>query len=748
MTDQNSTESKHSHGCLGIFVVFILIVGAVWGISLAYFMWLINDTRHNVTQALADFRPKVGSRVYSSDGQVIGEFSIEERQLVRLSDIPLHVQKAFIATEDALFYEHRGVRPDAILNSVLYMVQTGNTRGGSTITQQVVRNVEDLEVGLERTYKRKLREALVAMQVERDFTKDEILELYLNQTFLGISAYGVEAASFQYFGKSCKDLTLGEAATLAGTCRWPNTNNPINNPKNALSRRNTVLQQMLENGFISQQEHDAAVQEDMMASIVTRKSEKPEEMDYSLRGRFRAPYFVEEVRRFILSKYESQQVFEDGLEIYTTIDMRLQEIAERVLLKALEDFDKRHSKSRSRLDKEGNQMPVSGALVCIDNRPAYRGQVRAMVGGRDFLKEKYNTVTQARRQPGSSIKPFIWAAGVASGMTPSTIVVDAPFSRRTPAGVWWTPKNFGGNFSGAVPIRYALELSINIVSVKIANQVGTSLVRSYLQRCGIPTDVEGLTIALGSGEVTPLTHCVAYTVFPNEGMRYDAALITDIRDADGIQRYNYHDYTRPEQAMDPKVAYVTLSMLQGVCKPGSYHPTGWRAHVLERPVGGKTGTTNESRDAWFCGFSADYTCAVWVGYRDNRTLGSGGDYTGGRLACPIWVDFMREAHEGLPAKDFEVPPGIEFFNINRRTGTRGGDYREAYIAGTAPPAYKPPPPPTPVPEQTPAAPDGAGQAPSPAAPAASATPTPAPVAPAPLVPAPAAPPAATTPPSG
>ncbi len=718
----------------------MLIVGAFWGIGLGYFMWLINDTRHNVTQALADFRPKVGSKVYSSDGQLIGEFSIEERQLVRLSDIPLHVQKAFIATEDDLFYEHKGVRPDAILNSMLYMLQTGNTRGGSTITQQVVRNVEDLEVGLERTLGRKLREALVAMQIERDFTKDEILELYLNQTFLGISAHGVESASHQYFGKSCSELTLGEAATLAGTCRWPNTNNPINNPKNALSRRNTVLQQMLENKFITQKEYEDALAEDMMASVVTEKKAAPEELDYSLRGRFRAPYFVEEVRSFISKKYEREQIFEGGLEIYTTIDMRIQEIAERVLLKALEDFDKRHAKSRSRRDKEGNFIPVSGALVCIDNRPPYRGQVRAMVGGRDFLKEKYNTVTQARRQPGSSIKPFIWTAGIASGMTPSTIIVDGPFSWRTPAGVWWTPKNFSGNFSGAVPIRFALELSINIVSVKIAKQVGTSLVRSYLERCGIPTDVEGLTVALGSGEVTPLSHCVAYSVFPNGGMRYDSVLITDIRDADGIQRYNYRDYTRTEQAMDPKVAYVVLSMLEGVCQPGSYHPTGWRAHELNRPVGGKTGTTNDSRDAWFCGFTADYTCVVWVGYRaGNRSLGSGGDYTGGRLACPIWVDFMREVHEGMPKTDFEVPPGIEFYNINRRTGTRGGDYREAYVAGTKPPAYVPPPPPPP-PEGTavPGTAPAQGTSPGTTSPVPTPTGTPAPAPPA--APVPAAPP--------
>jgi len=216
------------------------------------------------------------------------------------------------------------------------------------------------------------------------------------------------------------------------------------------------------------------------------------------------------------------------------------------------------------------------------------------------------------------------------------------------------------------------------------------MVRAYMQRCGIPSDVEGLTIALGSSEVTVLNHAVAYSVFANGGMRHNPVMVTEIRDRDGIQRFNYRDRARAEQAMDPKVAYVTMHMLKGACEPGhdiGHYPTGWRTHVLERPRAGKTGTTNESRDAWFCGFTTAYTAVVWVGYRDNRSLGRGVDYTGGRLAAPIWIDFMLEAHEGLPVEDFEVPPGIEFYNVNRRTGTLGGRYREAFIAGTAPPSF-------------------------------------------------------------
>jgi len=690
MNQPDSSNTHKPRGCAGLFFLFIVLVGALWGAGLGFFVWLVDDASQNVAIALAEFRPKVGSKVYSTDGQQIGEFAIQERQLVRLSDIPLHLQKAFIATEDDSFYEHRGVNPFAILNGVVWhTIKTGSPRGGSTITQQVVRNVEPLGIGFERKIMRKIKEAIAALQVEREFTKDEILELYLNQIFLGKSAYGVEAASRQYFGKSCTELSLAESATIAGLNRAPNTRNPIVNPKEAVIRKNIVLQQMLDKKFITQEEYDSAVQEDVIAAVVRPDSQPNDLKDYSVRGGFRAPYFVEEVRQFVLDKYKAEQVFEDGLEIYTTVDMRLQEAAERILLKALEEYDEKQRKNLEKQGKIEEFIPVSGGLICIDNRPAYRGFVRAMVGGRDFVKEKYNTVTQAKRQPGSSIKPFVWAAAIASGLTPSTIVVDAPFRRVAPNGTIWAPQNFDGSFSGPIPIRYALEKSINIVAIKLLEQVGTPLVKSYLQRCGIPTDVEGLTIALGSGEVRVIDHAAQYSVFANGGVRHDPVLITEIRDRDGLQRYNYRDHVKSEQAMDPKVAYVTMHMLQGVCEPGNdigHYPTGWRTHVLNRPRGGKTGTTNDSRDAWFCGFTTTYTTIVWIGYRDNRSLGRGRDYTGGRLAVPVWVDFMLEAHEGIPVTDFEVPPDIEFHNIDRLTGVEGGRYKEAYIKGTAPPA--------------------------------------------------------------
>ena len=682
-------------GCAGLFFAAMLLFGAGWGAALGAFVWILEDTKSTI-QTLETFRPKIGSKVYSADGELLAEFSIEQRQLVNLSDIPLYVQKAFLATEDDKFYEHKGVRPDAIVNAVVSSLLSGQRmRGGSTITQQVVRNVEPLEIGQERTLKRKLREALIALQVERDFTKDEILELYLNQVFLGVSAHGVEAASQQYFGKHCWELTLGEAALLAGLPRSPNRNEPFHFPENAHQRRNIVLQQMLENQFITQEEHDAAIKESVDDSVIT--PEERQELAAQGKGiwapnKFKAPYFVEEIRQYLLSQTDKTEVFQEGLEIHTTLDWRLQQAAEATLFKALDDFD---NKKREELKREGHEaefVPVTGALVCIDNRPGYKGYVRAMVGGRDFEKEKYNTATQARRQPGSSIKPFVWATAIAkeNGMTPSSIVIDEPYLRVDPWGNPWSPKNFGGDYQGPITLRNALAKSINIISVKLVEQFGMPQVRSLLERAGIRTPIEnvvGLTIALGSAEVTVLDHCVAYSCFANGGIRYDPVMITRIKNRDGVALSSMMKPAARDEAMKANVAYVLTYLMEGVCRYGTGANTQakWDKAEPERPRAGKTGTSNESRNAWFCGFTADFTCVVWMGYRDNRPLGQGKDFTGGRLANPIWTDFMIAAEEGLPVQDFEVPDDVTFFQVDRSTGVEGGRFREAFINGTAPP---------------------------------------------------------------
>lgn len=690
--------ASRPRGCGAVFFIGLLVVGSLWGAALGAFMGILDDAGETIA-ALEDFRPKIGSKVYSSDGEMLGEFTIEQRQLVRLADMPLHLQKAFIATEDALFFQHHGVRPDAIITAALDSLRTGDMRGGSTITQQLVRNVESLNVGLDVTIARKIREAIVAMQVEQEFTKDEILELYLNQIFLGISANGVEAASQQYFAKSCRDLTLSEAACLAGLTRWPNTRNPIANFKVALERRNIVLDQMLEHKFITQQEFDRAKSEDLDASVITkeeREQMRAQNPEMYQPNKFDAPYFVEEVRKKILAEFGKEKVFEDGLEIYTTVDMRLQRAAERVLFAAMDSFDEEQLAKLTKQGKAAEFVPVTGALVCLDNREPYQGFVRAMVGGRDFNTKKFNNATQALRQPGSSVKPFVWAAAIDNGMTASTIIMDTPYSRRGGNGKMWSPENFDGKFSGPVPLRHALEKSINIVSIKLVEQLGMPLVRSYMQRAGISTPIPnevGLTLALGTPDVLIIDMATAYSVFPNGGVRYDPTYITEIYNRDGLRRYNYSDYqTLEENALDPRVAYVMTHIMQGVCTPeGSFHPTAWRTEKLGRPRGGKTGTTNDNRNVWFCGFTPDYTCIVWMGYSDNRSLGAGREYTGGRLASPIWTDFMIAAEEGLPVRDFTVPDGIEFFNINRFSGAEGGNYKEAYIKGTRPGGgYRPP----------------------------------------------------------
>ena len=741
----------------------MLMCGAAWGALLGVFVWLEENTSDTV-KALEDFRPKVGSKIYAADGTLLGEFAAERRQYVRLSEIPLFVQKAIIATEDSKFYEHRGIRLESLIvasteSFINWTLGSSEKRGASTITMQLVRNVAEWnvktqenqttdanestagwanwlksltqgEVGKERTgldsIIRKLREIIVALQVDHRYTKDDILEMYLNGAYLGGRANGIQAASQQYFAKDCWDLTLGEAATLAGLLRAPNFTDisamvTISDPeerakaveeatkksKNASDRRDIVLFQMLTNEFITQEQYDAAIKESLIDDIITpekRAKLRAEGTGGWVPNRFRAPYFADEVRQFIQNQSaEKKELFKDGFEISTTLDMRLQQAAEQALLSALDDFDKKKRESLKREGKEREFVPVSGALVCIDNRPQFKGFVRAMVGGRDFEKEQFNTVTQAKRQPGSSVKPFVWAAAIASGMTPSSIEVDEPYTFTNRWGKEWAPKNFRPEYLGPITLRSALQKSVNIVSVKLVQKLTMPVVRSYMQRSGIRTPIDnavGPTIALGTPEVTILDQCTAYSTFANGGMRYDPLMVTEIKNRDGIRVYDYQT-SMPrdhEQAMPANVAYVMTYLMQGVCKFGTGAGTQreWETAQPGRPRAGKTGTTNESRNTWFCGFTPDFTCVVWLGYQDNRSLGHGENITGGRLANPIWTKFMIEAEQGLPVRDFDVPKGVEFHNVDLKSGIAGGSFKEAFIEGTAPPNAAPTPEPTPV----------------------------------------------------
>ncbi len=703
-TEQQSSEAKkvRPRGCATLFFVAMLFVGSFWGVGLGVFVYFLDDAETTIA-ALDEFRPKVGSKVYSTDGEELGEFAIEARQLVPLNDIPLNLQKAFIATEDDTFYTHKGVRPLAVMMAIKDAIRTNRLRGASTITQQIVRNIEGTGISKEQTVSRKLKEMLVALQLERQYTKDEILELYLNQIFLGVSAHGVESASRQYFLKNVSELTLGECAMLAGLTRAPNVNQPFKAPENAEKRRNIVLYQMLHNGFITQEEYEAAKAEDLEESVI-----RPEERAMFIGkkdnrwtpNKFKAPYFVEEVRKFIGKppapfqiSASQEELFEEGLQISTTVDMRIQKAAEEVLLKHLEAFDAKKLESLKKQGKESEFVPVSGALICLDNRPGMEGYVRAMVGGRDYTTKKFNNVTQAKRQPGSSVKPFVWLTAFDNGMTPSDYIDDSEVKFVDRYGNVYEPRNFSGKFAGPMPIRMALEESKNIIAIKLAERFKTPLVRSYMYSAGFKLPInEGLSMALGANDTRIIDQAESYSTIANGGIRVTPTLITEIRDRDGIIRFDHNDFRKPKRVFPADATYQLIHVMQGVCEPDArsrYYPSGRRTVDLARPRAGKTGTTNNNTNVWFCGFTAQFTCIVWLGYEDNRSLGKGREYTGGRLASPLWTEFMIKAHEGLPVVDFKVPPGVEFYKIDRMTGLAGGEYDEAYIRGTKPLIYKP-----------------------------------------------------------
>lgn len=704
-TEEKPTKPK-PRGCVLLFFLIMLVAGAIFGVALGIFVYIIEETEDTIA-GLEQFRPKVGSNLYASGGEELGEFAREARELVPLNQIPLHVQKAFIATEDDTFYEHRGVRPLALVKAVLDSFRTNHLRGASTITQQVVRNIEVTGVSKEQTVQRKIREWLVAWQLERKYTKDEILELYLNQIFLGVSAHGVESASLQYYLKNVSDITLGEAALLAGLTRSPNNNQPFRSPENAELRRNIVLRQMLDNGFIVQEEFEAARAESVEESVIT-----PDERELYIGtkdnrwtpNKFKAAYFSEDVRKFVSNPpvpYEigitQDELFEDGLEIYTTIDMRLQQIAEQVLLTALDKFDEEKMEYLKARGRENEFQPVSGALVCLDNRVGsdfdYRGYVRAMVGGRNFDVAKFNNATQANRQPGSSVKPFVWLTALDNGMTPSDYVVDERVRYVDAVGTPWAPENFSGEYIGPMPMRKGLEMSKNVISVKLAERFTTPLVRSYMRSAGTKLPIaDGLSMALGASDTRVIDQAECYTTLANGGIRIAPTMVTQVKDRDGIVRFDINAYRKPERVFPADATYQIVHLMQGVCTPANeygYYPSGRRTEALGRPRAGKTGTSNESRNVWFCGFTPQFTCVVWLGYDDNSPLGKGNAFTGGGLASPIWTEFMIGAHEGLPVEDFDVPSGVEFYKINRSTGLAGGDYTEAYIRGTKPPTHPP-----------------------------------------------------------
>lgn len=574
-----------------------------------------------------DIRPAASSQIFDAQGTLITTVhSVENRVPVPLSKVPQNLQHAFVAVEDARFYQHLGVDPRGILRAAWSNVTGGGVaEGGSTITQQLAKNALLTQ---ERTMKRKVQEAFLALQIERQYTKQEILEMYVNHIYFGQGAYGVQTAARVYFGKNTEDLSLAECAMLAGIPKSPNYYSPLNNLKAAKERQKTVLEQMVKYGYI-----DAATAQSAAEAPLKLVAGGAAGHD---KGDKTASYFIDYVVQSLIDKYGADAVYKEGLKVYTSLDLSMQHAAEAAM-KQLPSVRK---------DANGITQP-QGALVAIEPRTGY---IKAMVGGRG--DDQFNRAVLAERQPGSAFKPFVYLAAIESGMTPATSVNDSAVSFGS-----WSPRNYDGRFHGNVSLRSALEQSLNVPTVKLANQVGPDKPLYYAQQMGITTLVlqgaandRNLAMSLGglTRGVTPMELASAYGVLANQGIRCEPLAIVKVLDRNGKTLEEHSP--QPKTIISDKSAYIMTDMLKGVLTRG----TGTAA-AIGRPAAGKTGTTSDYKDAWFVGYTPDLVASVWMGNDAEGTLGS---ITGGALPAQIWHAFMNKALAQLPPRDFLRPQGV------------------------------------------------------------------------------------------
>jgi len=634
---------------LGV-VAFILVVTS--GVTVAYYAFTMDLPG---IDALKDYRPSIASRVYDDKNELIDEFFLEDRKLVRMADVPKVVIQAFVAAEDSRFFEHKGLDVQSIFRAVLKNFEAGHIiQGGSTITQQVAKM---MYLSPEKKITRKLKEAILAYKIDRYLTKDEILNLYLNQIYLGHGTYGIESASLGYFGKSAKELKLHEAALLAGMPKAPSNYSPFLHYDKAKQRQVYVLTRMMEDGYISKEDMEKAI-----AAPLKLRPIKPKDKI--------AAYFVENVRRYVQEKYGADVLYKEGLSIYTTLDLSAQKYAGEAMERGLKELE----------DREKYQAGlVQGSLICMDVKT---GAIRAMVGGRDFNKSEFNRATQSRRQAGSAFKPIIYTAAFDKGLTPATVFVDAPIALddvSQPGGLW-RPKNFDDKFMGPITMRTALVLSRNVVTVKILQEVGVDYVVSYAQNMGITSPlVHTLSLALGVSGVTLQELVQAYGVIMNQGKKVTPYFIEKIVDRTG--HVFEETKVQSEQVIDPRIAFITSHVMQEVVISG----TGTRVRSIGRPVAAKTGTTNDNRDAWFIGSTPSLITGVWVGFDQEASLGA--QEVGGRAAAPIWLYFMEKTLQKTPVESFPVPAGIAFVKVNSMGKPVGGSEKgtvEAFLEGATP----------------------------------------------------------------
>jgi len=790
--------------CAGVACIALLSI-------IIYFLYLIASLPK--IDRLADYKPPIVSQVFGDDGSLVGEFYLERRTVVPVEKIPKKLIQAFVAAEDANFYQHRGIDYLGIVRAAFKnLVSLSKKEGASTITQQVARS---MLLTPKKEYSRKLKEAIIATRMEKALTKDEILYIYLNQIYMGSGAYGVQLAAETYFGKDVEQLDLAEMAMLAGLPKAPTLYSPIKHLDRAKQRQAYVLERMVKEGYITQAEADHAA-----STPIVIRSKKKVNSDQSA-------YFLEQVRIQLEEKYGEDQLYKEGLKIYTTMNAEMQMAAYDGVVNGLKSLDKRQgyrgplkylaeneiedfckkvedgidefslkagstyqgvitgmdaakreltvqvgerkgtiprknmswagkvrlvdSYDRPADDKGkaitlGSVIEVSvttpdvnktGAIFALDQEPLVQaalfamdpksGAVKAMVGGYDFKKSQFNRAMQARRNAGSAFKPIIYAAAIDKGMTPASIIDDSPIEFPGSEGKVWAPRNYDNIYRGPVTMREALTNSINVVSVKILENIGVGYALEYAKKLGITSPLaDNLTLALGSSSVTPMELTSAYAVFASGGYRLTPFFIIKVTDRDGrvleeitppqvpvfssmtsaVKSTGTEDEPgqgpetdvrkpseiqekvalTPVRVLSVETSFIMTNLMESVVSRG----TGQRALAVGRPVAGKTGTTNDMKDAWFVGFVPQLVAGVWVGYDQERSLGASG--SGGQAAAPIWTDFMKRAVTGKPVIDFTAPPNINFALINPLTGKLAragtdGSVMECFIAGTEPSVY-------------------------------------------------------------
>ena len=624
-----------------IGILILLLFGIIFGSMAGFFIALTKDLPE--IQNLESFKPSSITRIYSADEMLLAEFFLEKRDPVPIKIIPDNLKKALIVTEDRSFYQHSGVDLKGILRAIFRDIKAGKfIEGASTITQQLSKT---LFLEPRKTLLRKAKEAFLSFQIERRYTKDEILELYLNQVYFGSGAYGVESAARIYFGKPVSDLDLAECALLAGLPKSPSRYSPLIDKDLAFKRRNIVLKQMKDTGVITQAAFNIA-------------KEAPLNLAEQTKTRIKAPYFVDFIKNYLENAVGSSRLYKGGLTVVTTLDFKLQKAAELAVEKGLSALEDRMKKQLIK-----NPDPQC-ALVSLD---VLSGGILAMVGGRDFSKTPFNRATIARRQPGSAFKPIVYAYAIEQGFSQSKIILDAPVAFKIGnRKKEWQPMNFSEDYKGEMTLRTALALSKNIPAVRLIEMLGPSSVVRFAHTMGIESALyPNLSLALGTSGVKLINLTAAYSVFPNKGKLIEPYGVMEV--VDGKGRLVWHVKPQKKAVISRESAAIITDMLRSVIQDG----TGKNAKVIQRPVAGKTGTTNEFKDALFIGFSPSITTGVWVGQDTYTTIGKG--ETGARAALPIWIEFMQKALLDRPIQYFDLPDDVVKVSVDPSTGLLAPD---------------------------------------------------------------------------